>query len=189
MDEIVYHSSQRQGLEVIEPKESTHGEKWVYATKDLAASAVFLSGIGGDFTCSIGRDPLADKIYVCERFAGALDYRYKGKAGSIYTLPADSFEENRTQWEEEVVSQSAVKPIAESRIHDAQEYLLNLKREGKLIIKCYPDKIANIPSDDEDLVQRGIHWTNKFGNRILEQIKFYHSHLLERVVQGLDKSI
>lgn len=52
----VYHASSKQGLKKIIPHESTHEKKWVYATKNLVMSAVFLGRLGGDFTCSVGRD-------------------------------------------------------------------------------------------------------------------------------------
>lgn len=72
---MVYHSSKTRGLKTILPSTSTHGRKWVYATKDLVLAALFLATTGGDFTCCIGRDKITGKPYLCERFRGAFDLR------------------------------------------------------------------------------------------------------------------
>jgi len=181
----VYHGSAVQNIQIFRPQASTHGQNWVYAAKDKVISALFISGVGGDFTCQVGRDPITGKPYLCERFSGAFQLRYGGRSGSIYTLPGDHFQENRTGWEEEVVSPVPVVPIAEEKIADVQSYLLRLEQEGMLIIKYFPEKIDGIPEDDEDLMERGIIWTRQFGERILAELAKYHPHLLERVQQGL----
>jgi len=80
---FVYHSSPKQHIKIFEPNVSTHGKSWVYATKDKVMSLLFISGIGGDFTCQVGRDPETGRPYICERFKGAFDFRYKGKEGSV----------------------------------------------------------------------------------------------------------
>jgi hypothetical protein len=148
-------------------------------------SAVFLGGLGGDFTCAVGRDPNTDIPYICERFAGAFDLRYGGVRGSIYILPADKFLSGQTQWEEEVVCCEPVIPLQEIQVGDAREYLLQLEKEGKLIIKYYPDRIDDIPKDDEDLVSRAVIWHKQFGESVLEQVRLYHPGLLERVLRSL----
>jgi len=181
----VYHSSPKQHIKIFKPNKSTHGESWVYATKDRIMSILFISGIGGDFTCQVGRDPETGKPYICERFKGAFDLRYKDRKGSIYTLPGENFLENMTGWNEEVVCPSPVVPVGEELVDDAKSYLLKLKEENLLIIKYYPERIDNIPKDDEDLVERGIVWTRQFGERILIEIEKYQPHLLERVKKGL----
>ena len=179
----VYHASEVHGLKVIRPAVSTHGEKWVYAAKDLVMAALFLSGKGGDLTCAIGRE--GGIPYVCERFAGAFEHRYGGVSGSIYVLPGESFVEGRTGWEEEVVSEEEVYPVEEIRVEDAKGFLEELAREGKLRILLYPERVEEIPEDDEDLVYRGIVWTRQWGEVILEEFKRYHPHLISRIREGL----
>lgn len=184
--EKVYHSTSIENIKEFVPKESTHGHKWVYATKDMIMSSVFLSTLGGDFTCCVGRDPESGRVYICERFEGSFNYRYENKKGSIYILPGNTFLENKTHWDEEAVSPKPIIPLTEIKITDVKDYLLTLKSKGDLIIKMYPEKIDGIPEDDEDLVHRGIVWTRKHGNVILNQIKKFHPHLLDRVVQGIE---
>ncbi|HOD53132.1 MAG TPA: hypothetical protein PKJ08_01265 [Candidatus Cloacimonadota bacterium] len=186
MDKFVYHSSSISSLTIINPSTSTHEKEWVYATKDIVASALFISSIGGDFTCAIGRDLDSGIMYLCERFKGAFDLRYNGKSGSIYMLSSELFLENRTSWDEEVVSESAVKPLKEIMIDNAKEYLLFLESEGKLIIKYFPDRFDDIPEDDSDLIDRAVLWTQQFGDRIIEQVKLYHPNLMNEILQKLN---
>lgn len=185
--EAVYHSSQTQGLQEITPHKSSHREAWIYATKDIVMAAAFLSTMGGDFTCSVGRDEKSGKPFICERFEGAFDLRYAGVEGAIYVLPGDKFEEGKTQWDEEVISCQTVRPVREICVTDAKEYLLKLAREDKLTIKLYPEKIAYIPDDDEDLVFRAAIWYRHSGEKIMERLKKYHPGLLARVRQAIEE--
>lgn len=181
----VYHASGRTGLTKIEPAVGTHGQSWVYATKDFVMSAVFVSRAGGDLTCAVGRDPKSGLPYLCERFEGAFDHRYLDKAGAIYQLPSAGFVEGQTQWSEEVVSEGAVEPLAEIQIADAKAYLRNLVHEGRLILKRYPDRLEGIPEDDEDLVRTGILRTRQYGDRNLAQFREYHPGLVPRILEGI----
>jgi len=185
--ERVYHSSQVQGLEVINPSQSTHGGSWVYATWDIVMSAAFLGTRGGDLTCCVGRDSETGKPYICERFEGAFALRYGGVQGSIYVLPGDKFVAGKTPWEEEVVCDEAVALIREIRVENAQNYLLALADEGRLIVKFYPDRVDGIPEDDGDLVYRAAVWHKQFGDKIIERVKQYQPHLLDRVLRAIEE--
>ncbi|MDD4381770.1 MAG: hypothetical protein PHE21_00265 [Candidatus Dojkabacteria bacterium] len=63
--EYVYHSSKVSGLKVLEPRSSTHKTPWVYATKDIATTAMYLED-NFDFICQTGFSK--DKPYIWERF-------------------------------------------------------------------------------------------------------------------------
>lgn len=181
----VFHASQLQGLATIQPNVSSHNRPWVYATKDLVIAAAFLSTTGGDFTCAVGRDEASNKIFICERFPGAFDLRYAGVKGSIYVLPGEPFVEGKTQWEEEVVAEGTVRPLREIPVADAREFLLGLVSTGQLRLCYHPEKIAHIPTDDEDLVFRAAIWHAQFGEKILAQVQQYHPALLARVQQAI----
>ncbi len=183
---VVYHASRSQGLTLIKPSTSTHNRKWVYATRDIAVAAAFLSPVGGDFTCAIGRDHETGRMFVCERFQGAFDLRYEGVSGSIYVLPGELFMEAETHWDEEVISEHPIRPIREIRVANVKEYLLSLADEEKLILRSYPDKMPGIPDDDEDLVYRAAIWHKPFGEKVLEQVKMFHPALLSRVLQAIE---
>jgi len=100
----VYHSSKTQGLKIIEPHFSTHNKRWVYATKNIATSAMFL-GDNDDFICQIYHGENGIPL-MCERFEGAFDLAYKNKAGSIYVLNGKNFKEGQTTWPDDMVSRN-----------------------------------------------------------------------------------
>ena len=176
--EKVYHASRVQGLKRIVPRRSTHGQPWIYATRDPVMAAVFLGMEGGDFTCAVGRDPGTGKPFICVRFAGAFELRYAGVRGSIYILPGEKFLAGKTSWDEELVCAEPVTPLEEIKVADAKSHLLELAHAGELIIKFYPEKIAGIPEDDEDLVYRAVVWSRKFGESVIEELRKYHPHLV-----------
>jgi len=182
---FVYHSSIIENLKTLIPNISTHNENWIYATTTIEMSAVFLSGKGGDLTCQVGRDHLTKKVFICERFKNAFNYRYNKSSGSIYFLPSDKFIEGRTGWDEEVVCNEEVEIIKEIRVSNIKSYLLNLIEEKKIILVRFPDKIGQIPIDDEDLVYRGIIWIRQFGNDVLDDFKKFHPKLVNRITIGL----
>ena len=182
---LVYHSTIKEGLKVLSPNKSTHGNNWLYATTSLEMSAVFLSGRGGDLTCQVGRDPLTKKVYICERFKNSFEYRYDNFSGSIYVLPGEKFIKGKTGWNEEVVCNEKIDILKEINISNIKHYLLNLIEKEKILLVRHPKKIAGIPNDDEDLVYRGIIWVRQFGNNVLDDFKKLHPDLVERITVGL----
>src|SRR3989344_3841888 len=97
--QCVYHASNTKGLKRLEPRESTHQKPWVYATKEIATSVMFL-GDNFDFICQTDLNRGIPEI--TEQFEGALEHAYKDKSGVIYKLPTDTFEEGKTSWSGEV---------------------------------------------------------------------------------------
>ncbi len=192
MDRFVYHSSNHQGLKELHPKSSNHKQKWVYATKDLAMSALFIGNYGGDFTCFIDRDNKTGLPIIVERFENAIEKRYKDIKGSIYILPSDSFLEDKTGWIEEVVADKTVKVIDEIIINDAMEYLLKLEEQKKLIIMRYPKRPDNIPEDDEDLVIKAVAISRDDEDKkenILNLISNHHPQLINRVDDAIKNNM
>lgn len=175
--EEVYHCSPVQWLMLITPRVSTHGQNWVYATGNMVMSSVFLGREGGDFTCATGT--LDGAPYIAERFEGAIDRRYGGIRGSLYTLPGHSFMEGRTTWSHDLVSEEAITPLRETRVDNAKDYLLRLAAEGRLIVKFYPDRLAGNSDDDEDLVERAAVWNS------MERLRKYHPHLVGRALEAI----
>lgn len=182
--EYVYHSSEVPDLKVLEPRPSTHKIPWVYATKDIATTAMYL-GDNFDFICQTGFSK--GKPYIWERFKGAFDLGYKNKKGSIYYLKPDTFKEGMTSFTPEIVSEVSVKVEKEIPIIDVQEFLLNLEKEGKLRIFMFPETPDGKPRDKEDIIDRGINWTIDFGEGTLDQIQEYHPDVLDRVIKGLQE--
>lgn len=180
----VYHASKIGGLKVLEPRLSTHKTPWVYATKDIATTAMYL-GDNFDFICQTGFSK--QKPYIWERFKGAFDLGYKNKKGSIYYLRPDTFKENMTSFTPEIVSEVSVKVEQEIIIDDVKDYLISLEKQGKLTIFMFPNIPEGRSSNKEDIVKRGIDWTIDFGESTLEQIEEYHPDVLDKVIKGLQE--
>jgi hypothetical protein len=172
--EVVYHSSLTSGLTHITPHISAHGQAWVYATEDIVMSSVFLTRTNDfDFVCASG-DYEGMPILI-ERFAGAFNHAYEGMKGSIYVLPRTTFIADQTPWSTELISTEEVMPLQEIVVPDAKALLLQYMAEQRLVIKWYPERVPDIPDDDEDLVQKAVELN------AMDEIARYHPHLLPRV--------
>lgn len=114
-----------------------------------------------------------------ERFHGAIELRYGGVQGSLYMLPGYGFEAGRTTWSHDLVSEEAVAPLCETRIDNARDYLLRLAAEERLTVKFFPDRFAEMPEADEDLVERAAVWHS------IEVLRKYHPHLVDRALEAI----
>lgn len=178
-----YHASKTKGLKLINPHNSTHEKAYVYAVKNKLYALLFMSGLGGDLTCSIFEDTTLKRPAVCERFKGALDLRFRHVTGSIYTLDDSTFLENQTQWHEEIVSEKKCAVIHEMVIEDLYDTLIELEVLGELKIFRYPERPSEIPEDDGDLVMRGKRWYQTFGDKIIEDFNKYHPNLVSSIFE------
>lgn len=179
-----YHSSPVHNLKKIKAKENMDKGKYVFASPFLEVSAAFLGRAGGDFTCSIGKD-IDNKLYICERFDGALKHRY-GVSGSIYYLDSKNFKTDEKLWWGEVVSNKDEIVKKEIVVDNALSFLYNLEKEGKINIYKYPNRPNRLPGDDSDLVKRAVIWSKTLDkNKTLDMVKKYHPNLLDRVLEEL----
>jgi hypothetical protein len=183
-EDFVYHSSSNSGLDRLKPRKSTHKEMWVYGTKDIPTSAMFI-GRNYDLICQVGVYEGKPGLY--ERFEGALEYAYADQAGSIYVLSGETFQEGKTSWKSEVVSEVPVNILKEIPVENALDFLLELEREGKLTIYRYPNIPEGRPKDKGDLVERVIQWVDDPESQVLKDVKRFHKDLLEDIREPLRK--
>lgn len=181
-DIYVYHSSDISGLKILEPRISTHKKPWVYATKNIASSAMFL-GKNSDLICQTGI--IDSKPYIWERFTGALQVAYQGRKGSIYLLEPGTFKSGQTSWSEELVSDHPVTVKKEMIVDDVFEFLKQLKDKRELNIYCYPDAPPGFPSGKQDLIEKAIKWTIEFGEDTLNDIEKYHPDITGEIIERL----
>ena len=182
--DIVYHASNQAGLKALIPCKSTHRQSWVYATTDIAFSAIFLYDGAGDLCCSSGLSNGGPYIY--ERWRGAFYDAYSGKQGAIYELSGKTFQRSSLLVPVEVISEVAVPVLREIVIVDAMSYLIDLQDEGKIQIFLHDQRPSWIPDDDQDLVDRMVRWTKENpGSDWLTYAEKHHPHLLNRIRQGL----
>ena len=178
MKDKVYHSSYTSGITELTPRPGSHGVPYVYAAKDKVVSVAFMTNKKnscGDLSYWKGRNQETGKMAIVERYPGAFNDLYNGVSGSIYVLPGDTFQEDKTQWDEEVVSAEAVPILEEIKIDNIWEYLKELEKEGALEIYIYPNRHKSMSQNDDDLVQRILtrNWTNTFAKLQMVNPEFH----------------
>ena len=104
MKEKLYHVSHIPNLTVLEPKVSSHGKPYVYATKDLTVALMFGSYKSmGDLDGAYGGGCNGRKPYFYEAFPGAFKRRFEDTSCYIYEVDPTDFMENKTQYNAELV--------------------------------------------------------------------------------------
>lgn len=180
----LYHSSKIQWLKTIEPRVSTHGNCWVYAMEKPEYCLMFL----GNHSDIINQTGFIDGIpYIVERFEGSLEYAFKNKIGSIYTLEGTDFKAGMTTFNRELVCDHSCVVLEEQKIEDALKDILQLEIEGKIKIYRYPNLPSWMPADKSDLIEKVVEWAKKPGSIILETVKEFHPDILGEVIQKLKK--
>lgn len=150
--DYVYHGSPISGLTYIEPKLSTHGKYWVYATKDKSVALVFLQK-WNDYLLnqSINDDGQQE---LTERLPNIFEEIYKGKSGFIYYLDSTNFLEGKTSFSPEVVSEKREQVMHCEIVEDCYEQLCEMERNNEIILYRYPNRSPHIPLDDSDLIKK-----------------------------------
>ena len=186
MDKL-YHGSHVQGLKEIKPKESGHGEQYVYAISTLPFALIFSVPVRNTFIASWGR--LKDSTpYFCEKKLGAFDLFYNGKQSSIYVLNSKNFFQKENMWKEEYVSKEIEKVLEEIKVEDVKEYLLKLDKEGSFKFILYKDRKKYFPNIDQDAIKDAMKMIEKYGEeKMLKAIKKWRPDILEEVKLQLDK--
>ncbi len=154
----VYHGSTFHNLKVIKPNASTHNKNWVYGTYSEAVATIFLSSKGNDLYYYLaGSGTEYDPIILVERKPGMFKEIFD-VSGSIYKLSSKNFLENQTGWSAEVISKCDEKVIQEKYVNNVYDELIKLANENKLKLYLYPNRPANIPIDNSDLIPKVRRW-------------------------------
>ena len=150
--DYVYHGSPVGGLAFIEPKISTHGKNWVYATKNKSIALVYLQRWNDFiFNQSINSNGQQE---LTERLPNAFEDTYAGKSGFLYYLSAANFLEGQTSFLAEVVSDKKEQVVYCEAINDCYEKLREMERNNEIILFRYPNRPSRIPFDDSDLIKK-----------------------------------
>ncbi len=132
-----YHGSNHLGITQLEPRVSTHGQAWVYATTNPIIAAYF-GGTSDDFHMRMGVDEKGVP-YAYELYKGVFDDGFKGVKTAIYELEDSGFESGKTSWGAEVVSPNKTKVINTKIIDDLGAFLRKANNEGKFNLHFYED--------------------------------------------------
>lgn len=183
--DFVFHGSSISNLKTIRPNESTHMNKWVYATPSKTIATIFLSKLGNDLYYSLSGDGINYPIELVERkplmFKKIFDCD-----GYIYKLNSSNFKDGLTGWSAEVVSDKSEEVVGSEYIENVYDELIKLNNEGKIKLYLYPERPKRIPLDNSDLIQKVIRW-QKNGFNIN---KFYdlYPELKDRFIESLNNS-
>ena len=87
--DYVYHGSPVNGLTHLEPRRSTHGNNWVYATNNRAI-AIIHSQKWSDY---IFNESISDgeQLELTERLLDAFEEVYKGKPSYLYSGVGENY--------------------------------------------------------------------------------------------------
>lgn len=185
MKEKLYHVSHIEGIKVLEPRVSTHGKSYVYATKNLVVSLLFGSEKAmGDLDGIYGGGTEKCKPYFYEAFPGSFKRRFEDTTCYIYEGDPTDFEEGKTSYRAEVVSEKPVKVLNCTKVENLYEKLLELSKQGELDLRFYDkDDPKYVEMIEQHLKDRIVRY------EILEdkekyQYKFctyYYPHIIEKL--------
>jgi hypothetical protein len=149
--EYVYHGSPVGGLTYLEPRRSTHGKNWVYATKNKTI-AIIHSQKWNDY---IFNESFHSEIQIelTERLPNAFEEIYKEKKSYLYYLDSANFLEGQTSFTAEVVSEKREQILKCEVIEDTYIKLCEMAESKEVVLYRYPDRPDYIPSDDSDLIK------------------------------------
>ena len=136
----LYHVSKTPNLKELKPRVSTHGKPYVYATDNVTFALLFGSNCSfGDFDGMYGINNETNVPYFYEAYEGAFKRRFNKQKCYIYEVDPSTFEEGKTSFSGEVVSEVPVKVLGCTKVDDLYSYLIDLGIESKIDIREYED--------------------------------------------------
>lgn len=134
----LYHISHIPDIKILQPRKSTHGVPYVYATSYLELGLLFGSSKShGDFDGLYGIKN--GKPFFYEAYPNALKRAFENEVCYIYEVDPTTFEEGKTSFRAEVVSEKPVKVLGCLKIDDLYSHLLSLINEGKIEYEQYKE--------------------------------------------------
>lgn len=133
MKNKLYHVSYVGGLDYIEPRVSTHGKAWVYATRNYALGLLFGSNKGrGDLDGDYGINTKDNKPFFNEAYEGALKRRFEGCSCYVYEVEDTNFEEGKTSFCAELVSEKPAKVLSCKKVENLYEEIQKLIEKNEI---------------------------------------------------------
>ncbi len=148
---MLYHASDKAGLNRLMPAISTHGKPYVYAIGSKVMAMLF-GAPKDDFDLLIDAEEGKPILFEC--YPGALKRMYSGKTCSVYQVKADGFLSNVTGWDEEWVNENPVDVEQEEIIGDIYGCILEAAQNGLCQIHEYEDSEAYLRFLRDELQER-----------------------------------
>ena len=185
MNKKLYHVSHVGGLSVLEPRVSTHGKSYVYATEDLTVALLFGTNKGmGDLDGKYGGGCFGVKPYFYEGYIGAFKRRYENCSCYIYEVDPTNFQTGKTSYGAEVVSEKPVKILKCFKVENLYQTLLNLAKENKLDLKFYDEKDIEYIKELKNHIKERMKLFNVIEDKKSNSYKFcelYHYEILKEL--------
>ena len=172
MKEKLYHVSHIPNLKILEPKKSTHGKSYVYATKFLEVALFFGSDKSfGDFDGMYGGGE-TQKPFFYEAYAGALKRRFENVTCYIYEVDPKDFKENKTSYSAEVVSEKPVQVLKCTVVKNLYDKIISLYKKGKIDLRFYDKDNENYVTTINKHIKHRLKIFNTLKNKQTNQYKF-----------------
>jgi len=132
-EQIIFHASQKEGLDSITPNKCKHSSAYVYASLNLPLCVIFsVKRTSENIAFGVGK---LGKPFIQEFYEGAFEDRFKNQKTFIYKLPLKEFKQE-TEFLEMVCSKP-VKVLDCLTISDCASYLLELEKKRQVKIYRY----------------------------------------------------
>lgn len=175
---MLYHGSRTEGLNIIEPRISDHGQAFVYATENLIVAAIYLCNAVEKpynwFPYGFNKDDIP--VYN-EYYPNAFEEVAKGVSGFLYeikTLTMETENHSNNELPQAIhfsrikgcyVFKSVVKTTGRTVVPDTYDFLMDAMRNGQFLISRY-----------EDRTQKQLSWLH---NTLLQEMKNMPQNLLK----------
>lgn len=175
-----------KGLEQLDPRVSSHGEAYVYAAKQESLSLLFGSSkSNGDLDGKISITP-DGKVCFSEAFKGSYTERFKGRSCRIYELDEANFQEGKTSFDGEVVSDKPAKVLSERTVKDIKVVLDEAIEKGEFVLRTYNENDLEYVAEMEEHILRVMKNMEIWKNPNSKQYRFCqkkYPHLLKRALE------
>ncbi len=178
MTKFAYHCSYDREIEELEPKISSHGKAYVYATPNKSLALVF--GVKGhnDFWIHPCYNHENNTCTFIEMSPNALAKYYRNKRAYLYTVKRDEFTET-TGWKGEICSPNPVKPLKVEYIEDLEQAILEEQKQGSLTVVPFEQRNNYGKNMDEFFAKRDIIYLLKRNDEEYSQRYIQHMKSLE----------
>ena len=133
---MLYHASERAGIRELVPRMSTHGRRYVYALSNRVTALLF-GAPKDDFDILMDEAEGKPAIYEC--YPDALKKVYWGKSCSVYAIREDGFLSGQTGWDAELVCEHSVPVVAEERIENLFDEIIDAIQSGACAFHAYSE--------------------------------------------------
>lgn len=148
----LYHVSAAPGIEVLQPRLSSHGRAYVYAIDNFVTALLF-GAKHDDFDLILDEDR-EGRPEVWECYPDAFRTVYEGKGCSVYEVGGEGFRRGVTGWDPELVSEAETPVLRETAVEDLYGLLLERERAGALSVHRYEDEPGYKRMVSEHIVDR-----------------------------------